>query len=81
MVVLSQSVTKGMVIIMAIPAFDPGELKIVEEIPGFFPGAPTVPRYDFPVSLKEGVVALYKREPIFGEIARKSYPQFLIPSP
>ena len=50
---------------MAVPVFDPKELTIVEEMPGFFPGAPTVPRYDFPVPMREGVIALYNREPLW----------------
>lgn len=50
---------------MAIPAFDPKELLIEEELPGFFPGAPTVPKYSFPVSMREAVTALYKREPLW----------------
>ena len=50
---------------MAIPAFDPKELTITEESPGFFPGAPTVPVYSFPVTRKEAVIALYNREPIW----------------
>ena len=50
---------------MVIPQFDSRELTIVEEIPGFSPGAPTVPKYSFPVTMREGVVALYNREPLW----------------
>ena len=50
---------------MAVPAFDPKELNIVEELPGFFPGAPTTPRYDFPIPMREAVLALYNREPLW----------------
>ena len=57
--------TKGMIISMAAPAFDPKELTISEEIPGFFPSSPTVPKYSFPVPMKDAVVALYNREPIW----------------
>ena len=49
---------------MAIPAFDPKELTIVGEIPARFGGLPT-PIYSFPVTPKEGFIALYNRKPIW----------------
>lgn len=49
---------------MAIPAFDQKEMRVVSEIQSF-PGAPLIPVFDFPVSPREGVIALYKREPLW----------------
>ena len=46
---------------MAIP-FDPKELDIVEMKPGFF--GTQIPVYNYPVTLKEAVVAMYQRKPI-----------------
>ncbi|MCR4436064.1 MAG: uroporphyrinogen decarboxylase family protein [Clostridiales bacterium] len=50
---------------MSNPKFDPKELKVVGELPGFFPGMPGTPLYDFPVSRKEAYIATMKREPIW----------------
>lgn len=50
---------------MANPKFDPKELKVVYEIPPFFPGAPATPVYDFPVTPKEAYKATMRREPIW----------------
>jgi hypothetical protein len=50
---------------MSVPKFDPKELKVVSEIPPFFPGAPSTPVYDFPATPKEAYAAAYKREPIW----------------
>ena len=49
---------------MAVPKFDPKELDIVFEMPSF-PGAPTTPVYSFPVTPKEAVIAMYKREAVW----------------
>jgi len=49
---------------MPIPKFNPAELKIVAEAPDFF-GGPGIPIYDFPVTGKEAVRALYERKPIW----------------
>jgi len=49
---------------MTIPKFDPKELNVVGELPGFF-GAPPTPLYDFPVSRKDAYLATMKREPIW----------------
>ena len=49
---------------MAVTAFDPKELKVVSERPGFL-GGPAIPIFDFPVKPKEAYKALYKREPIW----------------
>ena len=40
---------------MTNPKFDEKELKIVGEVPGFFPGVPATPLYDYPVTRKEAV--------------------------
>ncbi|MDR0819441.1 MAG: methyltransferase [Oscillospiraceae bacterium] len=48
---------------MAIPKFDPKELTVAREAPSFT-GTPT-PIYSFPVTMKEGVNSLYKRQPIW----------------
>jgi len=47
---------------MAIPKFDPKELTVVSETPGFM-GRPPIQEYAFPVSQKEGVIAALKRQP------------------
>lgn len=49
---------------MAIPKFDPKELEVVGGITRFGGGA-NIPKYNFPVSMKEGFIATYKREPIW----------------
>lgn len=42
--------------------FDPKELEVVRKIPGFL-GGPDTPVYNFPVTLREGTIALYQRKP------------------
>ncbi|MDR0818449.1 MAG: methyltransferase [Oscillospiraceae bacterium] len=49
---------------MAIPKFDQSELTVVSESPGFM-GQPGTPIYKFPASLKDGMKAMYKRQPIW----------------
>ena len=49
---------------MAAPKFDPRELEIIFEMPSF-PGAPTTPVYSFPVTPKNAVIAMYKRDPVW----------------
>jgi hypothetical protein len=49
---------------MTVPKFDPKELKVVREIPSFFP-PPSTPIYDFPVTPREAYIATMKREPIW----------------
>ena len=48
---------------MAIPAFDPKELKVVSETMGFH--GLSMPIFDFPVTMREGYRALYERRPIW----------------
>jgi hypothetical protein len=50
---------------MAYPKFDEKELKIVSEVPGFFPGMPSTPVYDFPMSGKEAYLDTMKRKPVW----------------
>ncbi|KPU44404.1 uroporphyrinogen decarboxylase (URO-D) [Oxobacter pfennigii] len=50
---------------MSNPKFDPKELKIVGEIPGFFPGMPSTPLFDFPVTRREAYIATMKRKPVW----------------
>jgi hypothetical protein len=50
---------------MALPQFNPEELKVVREIPGFFPGAPGTPIYNFPITPKEAYIAAMKRQPVW----------------
>src|SRR5512145_3273255 len=45
--------------------FSQDELKIVGEIPGFLPGSPGVPVYNYPVTPKEAYCSFYKRDPIW----------------
>lgn len=45
--------------------FSENELKVVGEIPGFFPEMPDTPIYDFPISPKEAYIATMKRDPIW----------------
>ncbi len=45
--------------------FSENELKVVSEIPGFFPEMPGTPVYDFPVSPKKAYIAAMKKEPIW----------------
>jgi len=47
-----------------IPKFNPGELQVVAEAPDFF-GGPGIPIYNFPVTGKEAVRALYERRAIW----------------
>lgn len=47
---------------MAVPQFDPEELKIVRKLPGFFGETPI---YNFPVTMKEANKALYQKKPIW----------------
>ncbi|MDR0838898.1 MAG: methyltransferase [Oscillospiraceae bacterium] len=49
---------------MSAPKFDPKELEIKGEKPGFF-GRPGTPLYNFPVTPKEAYIALYKKEPVW----------------
>ena len=49
---------------MAIPAFDPKELTVVNEVPNRFGGQP-IPIYDFPITPKEACIALYKKKPVW----------------
>ncbi|MDR0905897.1 MAG: methyltransferase [Oscillospiraceae bacterium] len=49
---------------MAIPKFDPKELKVVSEKASFMPGA-GIPIYDFPVTPREAYRALYEGKPIW----------------
>ena len=49
---------------MAVPAFDEKELLIEKELPGNF-GRPPTPLYSFPMTPKEAVISLYKREPVW----------------
>ncbi|MDR0906916.1 MAG: methyltransferase [Oscillospiraceae bacterium] len=49
---------------MSVPKFDPKELNIVSEISSF-PGAPTISVYSFPVTPREAVIAMYKREAVW----------------
>ncbi|MCL2409455.1 MAG: methyltransferase [Oscillospiraceae bacterium] len=50
---------------MAVPAFDPKELTVVREVPGFLPGAEPTPIFSYPVTPKEGFISLLKRQPIW----------------
>lgn len=47
-----------------IPKFDPKELEVVGHKPGRA-GGPDIPIYNFPVSMRDGVYAMYKREPVW----------------
>lgn len=49
---------------MTVPAFDPSELKIVREVPSY-PGAPAIPYYDFPVTMKEAYAGMLSRQPVW----------------
>jgi hypothetical protein len=49
---------------MAVPKFDPKELQEKGRFPGMF-GNPDTIIYDFPVTMKEGYAALYKKAPIW----------------
>ena len=49
---------------MQIPKFNAEELKVVAEAPDFF-GGPAIPIYNFPVTGKEAVRALYERRAIW----------------
>jgi hypothetical protein len=49
---------------MSIPSFDPKELRVVYEIPES-PRMPAIRIYDYPVSIRDGVVAAFKRKPLW----------------
>ncbi len=49
---------------MAIPEFNPEELKVIEEIPET-PRMPSYKVYNYPVTAREGVIAAFKREPVW----------------
>ena len=49
---------------MAVPKFDPNEMIIAAELPSF-PGAPTIPVFSFPMTPKNAVKAMYKREAVW----------------
>lgn len=49
---------------MQIPRFTPGELQVVAEAPNFF-GGPGIPIFNFPVTGREAVRALYERRAIW----------------
>jgi hypothetical protein len=67
---------------MAVPRFDPGEMRVARELPTFFPpGAPPTRIYATPVSLKDGYIAAMKRQPLWqitgietGMFAPRFYP-------
>ncbi len=65
---------------MAVPKFDPKEMRVVSEVPAFpfmpamkdgdeknlpFPPMPPMKIYNYPVTEREAVIALMKREPIW----------------
>jgi hypothetical protein len=56
---------------MAVPAFNPKELAVVDEIPGIF-GRPSTPVYNFPVTPKEAFAALYQKKPIWQIVGMES---------
>ncbi len=60
---------------MAIPKFDPAELKIAYEKPGFA-GKPGTPVYSYPVSPKEGMKAAMARKPLW-QITHSEQQMFL----
>jgi len=45
--------------------FNESEMTVRYERPGMFPGAPGVQEFTFPVSQKEAVISLYRREPVW----------------
>ncbi len=45
--------------------FSEEELKVVREIPGFYPGMPSTPVYDFPTVPKEAYLGLINKKPIW----------------
>lgn len=49
---------------MAIPEFDPGELKVVSEIPES-PRMPEIKIYDYPITAREGVAAAFSGKPVW----------------
>lgn len=49
---------------MSVPAFDPKELNVVSEVPGYF-GRPATPIYDFPVAPKIAYRSMMQRKPIW----------------
>jgi len=50
---------------MDLPKFEEKELNVVGEIPAYFPGAPGTPLYDFPLPRSEGILQLYRRQPVW----------------
>jgi hypothetical protein len=50
---------------MAVPKFSAGEMTVVRENPGMWPGAPGTKIYKTPVPLKEGFIAHLKRQPLW----------------
>jgi hypothetical protein len=50
---------------MAKIPFSKDELKIVGELPGFFPGLPGVPVYNYPVTPREAYKSFFKKEPVW----------------
>ena len=60
---------------MAVPKFDPAELKIAYEKPGFG-GGPGTPVYSYPVSPKEGMKAAMARKPLW-QITHSEQQMFL----
>ncbi len=49
---------------MAIPKFDPKELKVVDTRPGFY-GNPDSVIFDFPITPKEAYAGLYNKKPVW----------------
>jgi hypothetical protein len=48
---------------VAVPKFDPKELTVVGEIPGFGYNAPPTAVFSYPVTPKEAMIALFNRQP------------------
>jgi hypothetical protein len=44
--------------------FTEDELKVVSELPGYLPGKPCTPVYNFPVPPREAYIGLINREPV-----------------
>ena len=60
---------------MAVPAYDPKELNVAFEIPGFGNGPPT-PVYSFPMTPREATKSLFKREAVWqitGMLEQKTF--------
>lgn len=56
---------------MAAPAFDPAELRVVDTIPAT-PFKPEIDVFDYPVTPREAMRALYRREPVWQPIGVES---------